>query len=382
MLDVAESYKSVRRRTEQICEPLLIEDFVIQSMPDVSPPKWHLGHTAWFFERFVLATRLAGFKPFHSSYEFIFNSYYEGAGPRIERAERGLLSRPSVSEICEYRAWVDSKVLEVADSVTDLVLLGLHHERQHQELLLTDIKHILWTNPTKPTYEATVAALPTIAERGRWLPFSGGFAEIGHMPGNGFAFDNEGPRHKTYLEPYRLMSALVTNAEYAEFIKAGGYRNAALWLADGWAQVRANGWRAPLYWQPRAAGWDNFTFAGVRPLQMQEPVAHVSYYEADAYARWKGARLPTEAEWENAAASIGTSLEAGLWQWTMSGYGPYHGFRPLPGALGEYNGKFMCNQMVLRGCSWATPPESARTTYRNFFQPQARWQFSGIRLAQ
>ena len=371
----------VRSRTEQICKPLLTEDFVVQSMPDVSPPKWHLGHTTWFFERFVLTPRLAAYKPFHDRFDFIFNSYYDSVGLRVERAQRGLLSRPSVREVQAYRAVVDRAMLEVADSVPELTLLGLHHEQQHQELLLTDIKHILWSNPTKPAYETHEVTLAESGERACWLPFQGGFAEIGHLPGDGFAYDNEGPRHKTYLESYRLMSRLVTNSEYLDFINDGGYENAAYWLADGWAEVRSNCWDAPLYWQQSSAGWRNFTLAGMRPLRMEEPVSHVSYYEAEAYARWKGARLPTEAEWEN-AVSRGAKLEAGLWQWTASGYGPYHGYRPLPGAVGEYNGKFMCNQMVLRGGSWATPAESRRPTYRNFFQPLTRWQFAGIRLAQ
>ncbi len=382
MREVAEWYKLVRSRTERICEPLLIEDCVVQSMPDVSPPKWHLGHTTWFFERFVLTPRLAAYQPFHERYDFIFNSYYDSVGPRVERAQRGLLSRPSVKEVLAYRGAVDAAMLEVIESVSELATLGLHHEQQHQELLLTDIKHILWCNPMKPAYEAhdvTLAEVPEVVAC--WLPFHGGFAELGHMAGNGFAYDNEAPRHKTYLESYRLMSRLVTNAEYLEFINDGGYENATLWLADGWAEVRASRWNAPLYWLSTSAGWQVFTMAGMRPVRMEEPVSHVSYYEADAYARWKGARLPTEAEWES-AASNGAKLSAGLWQWTASGYGPYHGYRPLPGAIGEYNGKFMCNQMVLRGGSWATPPESVRPTYRNFFQPQTRWQFSGIRLAQ
>lgn len=404
--DLEAFYNAVRRQTEALCVPLAAEDYVIQSMPEASPVKWHLAHTSWFFETFILLPHLPGYRPFHPQFAFLFNSYYQALGPRWPRPERGLLSRPTVAEVYDYRAHVDQhmpRLLRPKDpTVTAEVYLGLNHEQQHQELILTDLKHAWAANPLLPVYRETVPVRgdpPPLA----WVSFPEGLSWIGH-DGHGFAFDNESPRHRVFLNGYQMASRPATNAEYLAFIGEGGYDRPELWLSDGWTARQAHGWSAPLYWHREGAEWTTVTLAGVRPLDPAEPVCHVSHYEADAFARWAGARLPTEAEWEAAAGveNSGHFLESGhyhpaavaaaadrgplfqlygdVWQWTASGYSGYPGYRPPAGALGEYNGKFMCNQLVLRGASCATPRSHARRSYRNFFPPAARWQFSGIRL--
>ena len=404
-----ERYRGVRRVTEALCEPLEVEDLVIQSMPEASPAKWHLAHTSWFFETFVLERALRDYKPFDDRYRFLFNSYYYSVGPMHLRPERGLLSRPTVAQVREYRRHVDrwmERFLEEADDATvanhaSVVTLGLNHCQQHQELLLTDIKHAFWKNPLLPAYRNTTKNTPAETPPLRWIPFAEGVREIGH-DGTGFAFDNESPRHRVFVEPFRLAQRLITNGEYLEFMKTGGYERPDLWLSDGWNARMEEAWEAPLYWFIEGGAWKQFTLGGPRELDLAEPVCHVSYYEADAYARWAGVRLPTEAEWEIAAQDApvtGGFLESGrfhpassrdallsqlygeVWQWTGSAYSAYPGYAPLAGALGEYNGKFMSGQMVLRGASCLTPRSHARRTYRNFFPPRTRWQFAGIRLA-
>lgn len=402
-------FEQVRQLSEALCAPLTTEDYVVQSMPDVSPPKWHLAHTTWFFETFLLTPYLKGYEVFHPKFEYLFNSYYESIGDRHPRAQRGLLTRPTVSHVYTYRAYVDdamqSLLVQTADhpELQALIGLGLHHEQQHQELLLTDIKHILACNPLRPAYredlprgDSSDRSLPT-----QWLEFSGGLHWIGHE-GQTFAFDNEGPRHRVYLQDYCVAAHPVTNGEYLAFMDAGGYQNPEYWLSEGWATVQTQGWTAPLYWEQIDGAWHIMTLGGLRSLDEQEPVCHVSFFEADAYARWAGKRLPTEAEWEVAALTLspqGNLLEQGYlhpvaaldqglqlygngWTWTQSAYLPYPGFQASRGAVGEYNGKFMCNQMVLRGGSCVTPPGHIRATYRNFFPPATRWQFSCIHLAQ
>jgi ergothioneine biosynthesis protein EgtB len=404
MLDL---YQQTRQISEKICQPLAIEDYTIQSMPDVSPPKWHLAHTTWFFETFLLLPHLPEYQVFNPQFGYLFNSYYEAVGARHPRHQRGILSRPTVAEVYQYREYVDramqtllSKIPEDSNLV-DLVTLGLHHEQQHQELLLTDIKHILALNPLHPVYRDDLQDhLATTDSTFEWLDYPGGLYSIGHA-GTGFAFDNESPQHQVYLQDYSLGSRLVTNAEYLEFIQAGGYQTAQYWLAEGWATVQSHQWQAPLYWELIDGEWWVMTLAGLRQLNSGEPVCHVSFYEADAYATWKGKRLPTEAEWEVAAVDLpiaGNFLDrdrlhpipgedvqnqffGDVWEWTQSAYLPYPGFKIADGAIGEYNGKFMCNQMVLRGGSCATSANHIRPTYRNFFPPSTRWQFSGIRLA-
>jgi ergothioneine biosynthesis protein EgtB len=378
---LGERYRQVRAATEALCAPLTLEDHVLQSMPEASPARWHLAHTSWFFETFVLAA-LPGHRPYHPAYGFLFNSYYQGVGDRHERPARGLVSRPTVDEVRAYRRHVDGRMLEaIAAADAARVELGLEHEQQHQELILTDILHAFSLNPLRPAYRA---AAPVLAEAPplRWLALDEGVREIGHA-GEGFSFDNERPRHRVFLERCQVASRLVTSGEYLAFIADGGYTRPELWLSDGWDALEAGGWRAPLYWELRDGSWGRFSLEGMRAVVPSEPVYHVSYYEADAYARWAGARLPTEAEWEHAVATQPLAeVATHAWQWTASAYAPYPRFRPLDGALGEYNGKFMCNQMVLRGGSHATPAGHARPSYRNFFQPRARWQFSGIRLAK
>ncbi len=399
---LSDRFARVRTRSLELCEPLAPEDMTVQSMADASPTKWHLAHVTWFFEQFVLAPRLPGYKPVDDGYHYLFNSYYYTAGEMHQRPSRGLLSRPTVDDILAYRRQVDermSELLETADAETAfLVTLGLNHEQQHQELMLTDIKHVLAQNPLTPAYREVVASGgPAAAEQG-WHGFPGGIVEIG-FGGDGFCYDNETPRHRCWLEDFGIASRPVTNSEFMEFIAAGGYRTPELWLSDGWATVQAEGWATPLYW--RSDG-NNFTLGGLRPLDPNAPVTHVSYFEADAFARWAGARLPTEAEWETASRDVemtGNFVESDalhpmgrdqsglrqmfgdVWEWTASPYAPYPGFKPLTGSLGEYNGKFMCTQMVLRGGSCATPEDHIRPTYRNFFYPHQRWQFSGFRLA-
>jgi len=383
----------------------------------VSPSKWHRAHTTWFFETFVLGPHQPAYEPVDPAYEFLFNSYYEQVGPRHPRAERGLISRPSVAEVGSYRAAVDDAMLDLfeadADSVADLVDLGLHHEQQHQELLLMDIKHVLSCNPTRPAYQAAPAPRPaSSAGAHRWDEVEGGIHEIGHdgapTAGNptGFGYDNEGPRHEVLLQPFRIADRLVTCSEWLAFMADGGYARPELWLSEGWATVQRDGWAAPLYWEADGDGWAAFTLHGLQPVDPDEPVAHVSYMEADAFARWAGARLPTEAEWEVAAGhgagdapnDAGTARyhprpapEGGppglrqvggdVWEWTASSYRPYPGFHPAEGAVGEYNGKFMVGQTVLRGGACVTPAGHTRPSYRNFFPHTARWAFSGLRLA-
>ena len=402
-------YIAVRRLTERLCEPLVTEDYVVQAMPDVSPAKWHLAHVSWFFETFLLRRSLPGYQPLDDRYAVLFNSYYNAVGPQFARPARGHLSRPTVDEVYAYRAHVDTAMLALLEGASErvaavaaVVELGLNHEQQHQELLVTDFKYNLAVNPLRPVYG------PVAVGNGRGgaaplerVAFAGGVVEIG-ADGPAFCFDNERPRHRVLVPPYELASRLVTNGEYREFMADGGYDRAELWLSDGWRSVQERGWRAPLYWDNAGGDWSMYTLSGMTAIPADAPVAHVSYYEADAYARWRGARLPAEQEWEHAAGSetmAGTLLDqtpgepapatsgglaqmtGDVWEWTASAYLPYPGFRPVEGALGEYNGKFMINQMVLRGGSCATPRSHIRRTYRNFFPPDARWQFSGVRLA-
>jgi ergothioneine biosynthesis protein EgtB len=403
-------YRDVRRESERICQPLTIEDYCIQSMPDVSPPKWHLAHTSWFFETFILRPFAPSYVIFHPRYDYLFNSYYETVGSPYPRPQRGLLSRPTVADIYDYRAHVDAAMSkfvsrcpeEHVQTVRDRLVLGLHHEQQHQELLFTDIKYNLALNPLRPAYsdiaESPSATAPSLA----WVAYPGGVQEIGYRGGE-FSFDNETPCHRVYLNDFALASRCVTNGEYMAFMQDRGYERSDLWLSDGWREVKEQGWCAPLYWENREACWCVYTLGGMRPVRDDEPVCHLSYYEADAYARWARKRLPTEAEWEVAAASVevtGNFVESGrlhpqtasassnpvqffgdVWEWTASDYAPYPGFRAPAGALGEYNGKFMCNQRVLRGGSCASLQSHLRASYRNFFYPNARWQFSGLRLA-
>jgi ergothioneine biosynthesis protein EgtB len=409
-LSLAESYQFVRRMSAAICSPLTVEDHSLQPMPDASPAKWHLAHTTWFFETMILAEHLPGYRPFHPAYRNLFNSYYNTIGDRPLRALRHILSRPGLEEVHTYRAHVDEGMarlltLDLAPAVLDLVVLGINHEQQHQELIVTDVKNGLWSNPLRPPYRDVSGPEAIVSDEARplrWRAFDGGVCEVG-FDGEGFAFDNEGPRHKVFLAPFRLASRLVTNAEYLDFMRDGGYNRAQLWLSDGWDVVRANRWSAPLYWEQRDAEWWNYTLEGMKPVDPNQPVCHISYYEADAFAHWAGARLATEFEWEVAAGDVAvrgnfldsnalhptlasaseplTQMFGDVWEWTASAYTPYPGFTPAAGAVGEYNGKFMCNQMVLRGGSCATPQSHIRSTYRNFFPPHARWQFMGIRLA-
>lgn len=393
---VRNSYKAVRTLSQALVAPLSDSDATIQSMPDASPAKWHLAHTTWFFETFLLRDRLAGYRLFDDRWPFLFNSYYEAEGPRHPRPQRGLLSRPSLTEVLAYRAHVDAAMEALFDDpdAAGLIELGLAHEQQHQELLLTDIKHALSCNPLAPAYRPAERGSSGMAEPG-WLEHPGGIAMIGHSA-NGFAFDNEGPTHRVMLEPFALSTRLVTNAEWSAFIGDGGYRKPELWLSDGWAWVQQNQVDVPLYW----SGDEQFTLAGSQVRDGNAPVTHISYYEADAFATWAGCRLPTEAEWEviaagsdsaegnqlDIAAAVHPQGSAALfgdcWQWTRSAYLPYPRFSPAAGAVGEYNGKFMSGQFVLRGASCATPRGHSRASYRNFFYPHQRWQFTGLRLAK
>ncbi|MCK8786313.1 ergothioneine biosynthesis protein EgtB [Roseomonas sp. NAR14] len=379
-------YRRVRARTEALAAPLSAEDQCIQSMPDASPAKWHRAHTTWFFETFLLVPSRPGYRRFDPAFAYLFNSYYEAAGPRHARQRRGMVTRPSAEEVAGYRAHVDAAMLPLAEAATGgvaaLVELGLQHEEQHQELLLTDILHALSQNPVWPAYDPGWCEPAAAPGATGWLDGPGGLVEIGHG-GDGFHFDNESPRHVTFLHPYRIADRLVRNADWLAFVEDGGYRRPTLWMSDGWALCQAEGWQAPLYWERRDGEWLEFTLAGLRALDPAAPARHLSWYEADAYARWAGRRLPTEAEWEAAAALPGfLEAEGHVWQWTGSAYRPYPGFRPWAGAVGEYNGKFMIGQMVLRGGSVATPPGHARASYRNFFDPGKRWQFAGLRLAE
>ena len=432
-----ERYRAVRRLSEELCRPLATEDYVIQSMPDASPTKWHLAHVSWFFETFVLQPATPGYQSLHPQYNYLFNSYYNAVGKRHCRPKRGLISRPTVEETYCYRAYIDRRMEEFLATAGDdaiakyapVVEVGIHHEQQHQELMVTDIKHVFSENPLRPVYRERPAtngprsSTPTLADsphpptpspnfgRGReretalnWISFDEGLYCIGH-DSDGFAYDNEGPRHREFVHGFQLSSRLVTNGEFLQFMSDRGYERPEFWLSEGWNTAQAHGWEAPMYWEKDGDAWQLFTLAGMKPVDENEPVCHVSLFEADAFATWAGARLPTEAEWEVAGASLpmrGNFVEEGrfhptalespaadlsqmygdVWEWTRSPYIGYPGYTPPPGALGEYNGKFMCNQYVLRGGSCATSETHIRPTYRNFFPPDARWQFTGFRLAK
>jgi len=405
-----QQYLKLRETSLRICAPLGVEDHNLQPMPDASPAKWHLAHTTWFFETFVLSQYMDGFRPYHPTFRNLFNSYYNAVGDRPLRALRHVLSRPSLDEVHAYRNYVDEAMvhlltLDLPPAAIELIELGINHEQQHQELIVTDVKNGLAANPLRPAYRVKPDRPASHHETTlplAWHSFSEGVYSAG-FEGSSFAFDNEGPRHNVYLDHFRLASRLVTNGEYLDFLRDGSYTNPLLWLSDGWDCVRNNQWNAPLYWEQRDGEWWNYTVEGMQPVRVNEPVCHISFYEADAYARWAGARLPSEFEWEVAARSCrvtGNFLESealhplpatgseglaqmfgDVWEWTGSAYTPYPGFKPAAGAVGEYNGKFMCNQMVLRGGSCATPQSHIRATYRNFFPPHARWQFMGVRLA-
>ncbi len=403
-------YRQVRDATEQLCAALSPEDCAAQSMLYASPAKWHIAHVTWFFETFVLAQCESRYRPFHPEYRMMFNSYYNTVGKQHPRPRRGLLTRPSFKEVIDYRRYVDDQMTVllqqgVDGGIAQVLELGLHHEQQHQELLLMDIKHLFSCNPLRPAYRHTPQRPQETAAALRWLSYGEGLTRLG-AEYHGFAFDNERPRHSVFVGAFELGDRLVTNREFRRFMQDGGYQRPELWLADGWDRVRAENWHAPLYWEQIDGDWSVFTLNGMQSLPEDEPVVHVSYLEADAYARWAGARLPTEAEWERAAAGLsvaGNFMEDGslsprccaegcddhprqmfgdTWEWTGSAYTPYPGYQPPDGALGEYNGKFMCNQIVLRGGACVTPRDHIRATYRNFFQPELRWQFGGIRLAR
>ena len=410
---LARRYRAIRNVTVRLCDTLTSEDCAAQSMPDASPAKWHLAHTAWFFETFVLKAEGRGGVAPDPRFEILFNSYYNGVGEQFSRPHRGLLTRPSLEDVFAYREEVDlalGELLEapspLSEGALDLVELGLHHEQQHQELLLTDLKHLLAQNPLEPGYRRTKPPAEVTIHSLAWHAHEGGLVEIGYR-GDAFSFDNESPRHRVYLEPFELASRPVRNGEYLAFMEDGGYSRPELWLSEGWESVQREGWSAPLYWRRGEDRWSTFTLSGPQPVRAEEPVCHVSLFEADAFARWAGCRLPTEAEWECAAAdrplegnflegarfhpdaARAAAYEAGpqqlygdVWEWTSSAYGPYPGYRPAPGVVGEYNGKFMSSQMVLRGGSCVSPRSHLRSSYRNFFPPAARWQFSGVRLAR
>lgn len=403
-------FTRVRQFSHQLCQPLATEDYVIQSMPDASPTKWHLAHTTWFFETFILKEFLPNYQSAFPGYHFILNSYYNALGERHARPKRGLLSRPTVKEVYEYRAAIDAEInaliskgeTDRPEQLAEFLVLGLHHEQQHQELMVTDFKHALLENPLEVIYQTRATGQSRSVGELSWTSFKEGLYEIG-FGGTGFSFDNEGPRHRQFLENFQLADRLVTNGEYLKFMDSGGYTDPRWWLSAGFSTVQSEGWKAPLYWKHNGNAWIQRSLAGEHEIDHSEPVCHLSYFEADAYARWAGARLPSEAEWEVAATSQlvqGNFAESGrlhpvaqsnpkqtqmfgdVWEWTHSNYTAYPGFQPAEGAVGEYNGKFMCNQYVLRGGSCATPESHIRPSYRNFFPSDARWQFSGIRLAR
>jgi ergothioneine biosynthesis protein EgtB len=402
----------VRAATEDLAHGLSPEDCAIQSMPDASPVKWHLAHTTWFFETFVLERGLRGYRPFDPAFRVLFNSYYNAVGEKRPRPERGLLSRPGLDQVLAYRRHVDEALgrllagAALAPEFAGLIELGIHHEQQHEELILTDLKHLLSRNPLRPAYQRPWPLTPVAQRKRGWIDFAAGVADIGHA-GPGFCFDNETPRHRVWLDAFRIATHPVTHGDFIEFVEDGGYRRPELWLSAGWDAVQARGWQAPAYWEHRDGGWQTFTLHGMAPVDPNTPVCHVSFYEAEAFARWANERLPTEAEWEVAARAApvdGNFLESralhplalreapaggapaqvfgDVWEWTRSDYGPYPGYRAPEGAVGEYNGKFMSGQYVLRGGSCATPASHIRATYRNFFPADARWQFSGLRLAR
>jgi ergothioneine biosynthesis protein EgtB len=382
-MELSDCYKKVRKRTEQICSPLQTEDYVVQPIADVSPPKWHLGHTSWFFETFILKPYFMGYREFDPQYNFVFNSYYETVGTRVIRTDRGNLSRPTVADIYKYREYVDEAMdkflcQKPSADVSELLILGLNHEEQHQELLYTDIKYILGHNPLFPAYSKDYVAPKTDYAVSKFIKVKEGIYEIG-FSGEGFCFDNELDRHKVYLNPFEISAALVTNQEYLEFINDGGYQDFRHWHAEGWDWVNKNHILSPLYWHNIDTEWHTYTYTGLQPLNLADTLTHISYFEASAYAAWKGLRLPTEFEWEAAADQFKWGER---WEWTESAYLPYPGFTKAPGAIGEYNGKFMVNQQVLRGASEVTSLGHSRVTYRNFFQTHLQWQFTGIRLAK
>jgi ergothioneine biosynthesis protein EgtB len=382
-MTISERYKAVRKRTEDICEPLETEDFVVQPVADVSPPKWHIGHTTWFFETFILKNYLNNYREFNPDYNYVFNSYYETVGARVIRTDRGNLSRPTVKDILKYRAYVDEAMLKLLDSkypdaLNELLELGFNHEEQHQELLYTDIKYILGNNPLFPAYNSNKSELFTRGSENDFVSVEEGIYEIG-FKGDTFCFDNELGRHKVYLPAFKIATELITNGVFLEFMNAGGYTDFKHWHAEGLDWVRKNNVDSPMYWHKVDSEWYQYTLNGLQPLDVNDLLNHVSFYEAAAFASWKGMRLPTEFEWEVAAPNFNWGKR---WEWTESAYLPYPGFAKAPGAIGEYNGKFMVNQKVLRGASEVTSPGHSRITYRNFFHPHLRWQYTGIRLAQ
>lgn len=414
---LAERYRAIRTETLNLVAPLTAEDCAVQAMAEASPAKWHLAHSTWFFETFVLAAHDPKYVPFDETYLYLFNSYYNSVGKQYSRPHRGLLTRPSLDEVLDYRRAIDDRVLafidgannDIAERAASTILIGLNHEQQHQELILTDIKALFWANPLRPAYQVGDSAALATGSTGpvRWVELDDGVREIG-FSGDGFCYDNEMPRHRVWLDRFALSDRPVTNGEFIQFIEDGGYTRSDLWLSDGWIAVGREGWQSPLYWEKTDGGWAYFTLAGMRPVDLTEPVCHVSYFESDAFARWAGARLPTESEWESAAdgaAEPGALLEGhrfhpaaladtdraatslrrmigDVWEWTSSAYSAYPGYRTPEGAIGEYNAKFMCNQFVLRGGSCATSGSHVRSTYRNYFSAAARWQFSGLRLAR
>jgi ergothioneine biosynthesis protein EgtB len=383
-MNIAQRFLEVRNHSESICAPLRTEDYVAQPVVDVSPPKWHLGHTTWFFEAFIIKTFVKRYQPFRDDYDFIFNSYYIGMGDRVMRPERGHITRPGVADVYDYRQHVNDVMLDLINHHNDntdflnLLELGLQHEQQHQELLLTDIKYILGQNPLFPVYSEKFDESPNKGIENSYLRFKEGIYEIGY-DGPGFCFDNEKQRHRVFLQDFEIRKGLVSNAEYLSFMKDGGYREFKLWHSEGWDWVSTNKITSPLYWHKKNGEWFRYSLSGLQPIDPKAPVTHISYYEAFAFAEWSGRRLPTEFEWEAAAGSIPWGDR---WEWTGSAYLPYPGFSKFEGNAGEYNGKFMVNQMVLRGASIGTPPAHSRSTYRNFFHPPLRWQFTGIRLAK